>query len=103
VYVVGQWGAPEADHVYIYNGPGISGHAGVNYVLGEGASGNTIQLQDGPSPVFVGAYDPEHQGAPTYHDGKIDELRISNVARSVAWMRADYYNQLNSLVTISAP
>ena len=101
--IVGQWGGPEANHVYIYNGPGILGHAGVNYVLGEGASGNTIQLQDATGPFFVGTYDPEHQGAPTYHDGIIDEVRIANTVRSVAWIKADYYNQLNSLVTIVEP
>jgi len=34
-----------------------------------------------------------------YWDGKIDEIRISNVARSTAWIKATYHSLFNTLVT----
>lgn len=99
---VGSWtdicGQVVGDNVYMYNGPGILGHAGVNWAQGEGASGNIIKLQDTDAAFWVGSYG---DNLSTSHclDGRIDEIRISNVARSVAWMKADYYSQLDQLLT----
>ncbi len=35
-------------------------------------------------------------------DGKIDDVRISKIARPAAWLRADYYNGINNLLTLAA-
>ena len=37
-----------------------------------------------------------------FFDGLIDEVRISNVARSAAWIKASYYSENNSLVSYGA-
>lgn len=36
-----------------------------------------------------------------YYKGDIDEIRVSKVARSNAWLRATYYSNFNNLVTFS--
>jgi len=38
----------------------------------------------------------------SYFNGLIDEVRISNVARSAAWIKADYNSQNNTLLTFSS-
>lgn len=38
-------------------------------------------------------------GQPNYFQGKIDETRISNIARSAAWIKASYNSGNNSLLT----
>jgi len=40
--------------------------------------------------------------ADSYFNGSIDEVRISNVARSAAWIKATYYSLNNSLLTYGA-
>jgi uncharacterized repeat protein (TIGR02543 family) len=99
---VGSWtnicGQINGDYVSMYNGPGILGHAPVNYALGQGASGNIIDLQDTNSAFWLGSYG-DSSSTSHYLDGRIDEVRISSVARSVAWMKADYYSQLDGLMT----
>lgn len=98
----GSWtyisGEVKGDYVYMYDGPGILGHAPVNWSIGEGASGNTITLQDTNSAFWLGCYgaNGSYSG---YLNGKLDEVRISNVARNVAWMQADYYSQLGQFVS----
>jgi hypothetical protein len=50
--------------------------------------------------LYVGATYP---GGPTtyYFDGEIGEVRISNIARSDAWLKASYYTIWDNFVTYS--
>lgn len=41
-------------------------------------------------------------GSEYYLDGQSDEVRVSNVARSAAWLKAEYYNHLNA-ATFASP
>jgi hypothetical protein len=43
--------------------------------------------------LIVGAYPYGNQYGPSYHNGSIDEFRISNVVRSASWILAEYNNQ----------
>jgi hypothetical protein len=95
-YVVGQ---VNGNYVYMYNGPGVLGHAGVNWSTGEGASGNTIQLRDTGAALWLGCYGDNRSTSGNFN-GRLDEVRISSVARSVSWMKADYYSQMGQLVKI---
>ena len=95
-YIVGQI---SGNYVYEYNGPGILGHAGVNWAQGEGSSGNIIQLQDTNASFWLGCYGDNPSTSGNFA-GRFDEVRISSVARSPAWIKADYYSQLNTLITI---
>jgi hypothetical protein len=91
VYLCGQ---VQNDHVYLYNN-GILGHAEVNYILGEGASGNTIQLQNSASAVWLGSTGDNGN----WLDGYIDEFRISKTFRSASWLYADYCTQLDKVLS----
>jgi hypothetical protein len=43
--------------------------------------------------LIVGAYPYANQYGPPYHNGNIDEFRISSVVRSASWILAEYNNQ----------
>ena len=45
--------------------------------------------------LIVGAYPYANQYGPPYHNGSIDEFRISSVVRSASWILAEYNNQSN--------
>jgi len=82
----------------MYNGPGILGHRAVNWSIGEGASGNVIQLQDKNASFWLGSYGDNSSTSRNFA-GRMDEVRISSVARSVAWMKADYFSQMGQLIS----
>lgn len=49
-------------------------------------------LPSSTNPLYIGV----GEGGGTYwFNGVIDELRISNIAKSADWIRAEYYNQTN--------
>ena len=54
------------------------------------------------TPIAANAYDwaigTRGTGSIPF-DGKIDEIRISNTARSLAWIKADYYCETDGLVS----
>jgi hypothetical protein len=43
--------------------------------------------------LIVGAYPYANQYGPPYHNGSMDEFRISSVVRSASWILAEYNNQ----------
>lgn len=47
--------------------------------------------------IFIGKRATEN-----FFDGKIDEIRISNVVRSDAWIKADYNSCFNTLLSLGA-
>ncbi|MFW9877791.1 MAG: DUF2341 domain-containing protein, partial [Candidatus Thorarchaeota archaeon] len=49
-------------------------------------------LNDPPLPLRVGR---RSDGSASWFDGVVDEVRVSNVARSTEWMATEYKNQLN--------
>ena len=56
-------------------------------------------LTSTPNDVFIG---DDSFGNYWWFDGSIDEVRISNIVRSAAWIKASYNSSKNTLVTISA-
>jgi hypothetical protein len=53
-------------------------------------------------PVMIGNMNEQDRAgynANEYFDGIIDEVRISNVVRSHAWVKAEYYSGIDGLVT----
>ena len=118
--VAGEWymlhGQVIGNKIAIYEGPGIPGQGihGVggdidaaqgwnDYTKGDGVpDGAHINPSDTSSPFYIGrygGYDPEWQSQNTV-PLSIYEVRLSSVNRSIAWMKADYFNQLNQLVTL---
>ncbi|MDQ1651830.1 MAG: hypothetical protein QOI35_1030, partial [Cryptosporangiaceae bacterium] len=50
------------------------------------------------TPVRLGSM----QTNGNYYQGELDEVRISTVARSTAWLQAEYYNQMSGSTFLSA-
>jgi len=96
-YMVGQI---LGNNIYIFNGPGIQGHAPINWSTGEGSQGNVIKLQDTSASFWLGNYGDNASTSGNFA-GRFDEVRISRVARSAAWIKADYYSQNGQLMIIS--
>ena len=62
------------------------------------ASSETLQSVE---PISIGRWGGTYNTR--YYSGEMDEVRMSNVVRSDAWIKADDYNlRLNSLLTIGA-
>jgi hypothetical protein len=118
--VAGEWymlhGQVIGNLIAIYEGPGIPGQGapGVggdidevkgwnDYTKGQGVpDGSSINPSDTLSPFYIGrygGYDPEWQSQNTV-PLRIYEVRLSSVNRSIAWMKADYYSQLDQLISI---
>ena len=71
------------------NGADIGSDAGLRYT--DDCSGGITHTD----PATIGA---RNWGAPNSErewDGLIDELRISSIVRSAAWLKASYNNQFN--------
>ena len=69
---------------------------GVKQTATYSRDGNTTRSNT--SPVYIGAqYYNNMKYSPT--DGIIDEVRISNIARSDAWTKATYYSNMNTILT----
>jgi hypothetical protein len=86
VYIVGK-----ADRTYTYA-----------YRNGEFADRDqyspTVVPQNGTAPLRIGSRDLE-----TWWMGRLDEVRISSVARSDAWIKASYYSESDSLLRYTLP
>ncbi|MGA1870349.1 MAG: DUF2341 domain-containing protein [bacterium] len=71
--------------------------SGTNYLYIDGnmqASTGTVSLSDSGEFAFIGRlYSDDNY---TYFNGMIDEVRISNVARSDGWIKTKYNNQASS-------
>ena len=83
-HVVGTWdGTKDANGMKLYiDGTLVAQHTSTYDTTA--VSGNTLQLG--------------RRLTANYFDGKIDEVRISNVARSVAWIKASYHAAAGSLL-----
>jgi len=46
-------------------------------------------------PLHIGSYD----GSSRFFKGTLDEVKISDIARSDAWIKAEYYSEINSLIS----
>jgi hypothetical protein len=69
----------------------------VNAVV-KGTTASTADIDHTTQDTRLGRYNTG------YFTGKMEELRISNIVRSEAWMEADDYGlRLNTLLTISTP
>lgn len=66
----------------------------------------STSIADNNEAVYIGK---DHSGANTYLTGTIDEIRISNVARSQSWINASWqqiqsnYNTYGSIETLTSP
>ncbi|MCD6163687.1 MAG: LamG domain-containing protein, partial [candidate division Zixibacteria bacterium] len=61
-----------------------------------GGSGKVVIHQESQVPqIGNGVYDSAYKGI-------IDELRISNIARSASWIKATYYSNWDSLITFGS-
>jgi hypothetical protein len=88
-YVVGVYdGTNNADAIRIYDNSALS-----SSVAGTGDTINNASAGD----LWFGA--EQWTGPRNIYDGKIDEIRISKVARSGAWIEATYYSNEDSLIT----
>jgi len=89
------------DYYVVGTFDGSNVKAYVNGVLeGSGALSGTIKT--GNEPIFFGGGKTNSSDTiPTgfWLDGRIDEVRISNIARSAAWLKASYNSGNNSLVS----
>jgi hypothetical protein len=71
----------------------------VNLVETQGSTRSATVIGNTTNRIQIGArYSNE---STRYFDGIIDEVRISNVARSYAWRKATYYTLFDSLVSFS--
>jgi hypothetical protein len=119
--IAGNWymihGQIIGDLIALYEGPGIPGIGshGVggdinetkgwnDYTKGQGVpDGTRITPSDSSSSYYIGrygGYNPEWQSQDIVPI-RIYEVRISAINRSIAWMKADYYSQLNQLIKLN--
>ncbi|MFW9884508.1 MAG: DUF2341 domain-containing protein [Candidatus Thorarchaeota archaeon] len=63
-------------------------------LVGEVTSGIPSTANDPNRPLRIGRRS-DSAGATSYFDGIVDEVRISSIARSDAWIRTQYSNQRN--------
>ncbi len=86
----GQW-----YHVVGVFNPSVSARFYLNgELVDEMTSGVPASVNDPSRPVRIGRRS-DNPGGTSYLDAIVDEVRISNVARSDAWIRTQYYNQRN--------
>ena len=76
---------------YTFNAGAISGYR--NGVLAGSGTVGTDQMYAGEAPLVLGSFD---QNESRNYPGKVDELRISDVARSAGWMKATYETVMNA-------
>ena len=83
--------------VYVVTTTGYTIYANGNQVGSGSYSSTTPIFSDANHKITIGAY----LGSPPseYFYGTIDEVRISNTARSAAWIKASYNSENNSLVS----
>lgn len=70
--------------------------------VSQGTFSDTSDYVSNTAQVEIGARGDNSGGYQDYFDGRIDEVRLSNVARSAAWIKASYYSLFDSLLTYGA-
>ena len=76
---------------YTFSAGAVSGYR--NGVLAGSGTVGTEQMYAGEAPLVLGSFD---QNETRNYPGKVDELRISDVARSAGWMKATYETVMNA-------
>lgn len=89
------YGAYFGDHHYlVYTYDGSVGRGYIDTIC---KTTNTATINTGTSYFQIGSL------AGTYYlDGGIDEVRLSNIVRSDAWIKTTYYSNWNSFITFGA-
>ncbi len=86
---------PNADvwthQAYTFNAGAVSGYR--NGVPTGTGTVDAEKMYSGDTPLVLGSFDTNE---PRNYPGKVDELRISEVARSAGWMRATYETVMNA-------
>jgi hypothetical protein len=73
------------EHIaFTYDGSNAKYYVNTTVVINKGVSGDLFATANA---VNIGS-----QAAGNYWDGLIDDVKISNVARSAAWLKFEYYN-----------
>jgi hypothetical protein len=89
VYITGKI---DGNYIYIYkNGEYINKS---NYTMAMGTIPKIVP-ENGNAPLRIGTRNLEDHD---WWNGRVDELRISGVPRSSAWIKASYYSENDSLV-----
>ncbi len=73
---------------------------GMTSWLNDGAGAGTNVNTD-PMTGTAGVRSVARYGSSVYFKGAVGEVRISTVARSDAWLKANYYNMFDNFLTIS--
>lgn len=84
----------DGEHTYIYRDGML---AGKDYYVGPQAYVDT-HPKNGNQPARLGT-----RNFTSYFEGRMDEFRVSNVARSDAWIQASYYSDMDSLIFYGSP
>jgi hypothetical protein len=72
------------------------------YIDGVEQGNSTITINNASVPLHIGMrHNNNGTGARDPFDGQIDEVRVSDITRSPAWIKASYHSENNSLTTIS--
>ncbi len=69
----------------------INGTSGALYIDGVATTGTVDAFTDAAHDVFISSFD----GSNFFFDGKIDEARISKIARPADWITAEFNSQVN--------
>jgi len=78
-----------------------SGNENIIYLQGEAENTNSDTTTPGSvsTPVTIGARRNAPSTIQDYFDGIIDEVRISNTARSADWIKASYLSETDAFIT----
>ncbi|NTW31414.1 MAG: DUF2341 domain-containing protein [Bacteroidetes bacterium] len=68
----------------------------------DGTATRNSALVESSTNVFIGRGGDGPNYEYNYWDGKLDEIRISQTARSAAWIKATYYSGNNTLLTFGS-
>ena len=79
------------------------------FLDGSASAGSSVAARQFPTNSGFGLYvgfavtDATNMGSGAYLRGIIDEARVSNVARSTAWLNAQYLSMTDAFITYGAP
>jgi len=94
---VNEWlnitGRIDQDYIYFYRNGVLAGQSRYTTASGDIPS---IELQNGTAPLRIGTGDLRG-----WFIGRIDEVRLSNVSRPSAWIKAGYYSESDRLIEYS--
>ena len=78
-----------------------SGTTATFYLEGESDGGGTVDssLHNNVNPFCIGATEKSDTTRGSFYGGIVDEVRVSDIERSAAWLKATYYSNTNNLIT----